>query len=417
MKRRLLLASVFALLLLPAVVLGRIAGASAQPPPIEQTLVREGDFALRLAAVLRVGQFSTEAEAEERLAALGISPRNGWIADYPMTPDITIEVREAVAAAASAGRLPMSTEEALALVQSVNAELGLSVYSEAYPTSGGEQAYGQYYDAGAIQDYYYGYGPPTITYYTPPLDYYYLYSWVPYSFWWGGFAFGGYFILNDFHRTVVINKGFHRGHPPRHKIISNHYRDKRTGRFRKVDPVTRISGNRNRHTRNPSPPRAFRPGQQHRGAASILARDVERRRANSGRQSEFNAGINRSATNRARIHSRPSASSSATRSIERAARQRTRNPYGYRSTVPDQRSRSIQTRQNRRSDNFNYRAFQSDSFGRANRTSISRGSPGGNRSFSSSRSSNGFSKGFRGGGGFGGRGGFSGGRGGCRGRC
>jgi hypothetical protein len=54
-----------------------------------------------------------------------------------------------------------------------------------------------------VNNYYYDYGPPVVTYYAPPAPYYYLYSWVPYPFWWGpGVYFSGFFILHDFHRHV-----------------------------------------------------------------------------------------------------------------------------------------------------------------------------------------------------------------------
>jgi len=59
-----------------------------QPPPISQTLVREGDFAVKLAESLKMGKPQGEAEAESMLASAGVAPKNGWIADYPLTPDI-----------------------------------------------------------------------------------------------------------------------------------------------------------------------------------------------------------------------------------------------------------------------------------------------------------------------------------------
>lgn len=424
MKIRLLLAITLSLLLLPAATHALTDAANTQPPPIEQTLVREGDFVLRLAAALQVGNFTSEAEAEDRLAAIGIAPRNGWIADYPMTPDIIVEVQDAVAAAVSAGRLPMSTEEALAVVQNVNSEFGLSVYSEAYPPGGDGQYHDQYYDSAAIQDYYYGYGPPAVTYYPPPWDYSYLYSWVPYPFWWGGFGFGGFFILNDFHRTVVINRGFPRGHSPRYKMISNHYRDKRTGKFRKVDPLARNPGNHNRHAQNLSQPRGMKPGQSQRGAASIVARSTERYRANPAGKTTYNGTLNRSTTSRVQLQSRSKAMSSQGRTINRASPQRS---YGYGSAAPGQRYRSSQTgmRPTRNYGNSTHRTYRSNNFGYADRGTINRGGSGWNRSFSAPRSgSSGFSRGgFKGASrssGFGGRGGFAGGRssgGGCRGRC
>ena len=59
-----------------------------QVPPVAQTLVREGDFAVKLAATLNLGLPTNEAEAEDMLAKAGVAPLNGWISDYPMTPQI-----------------------------------------------------------------------------------------------------------------------------------------------------------------------------------------------------------------------------------------------------------------------------------------------------------------------------------------
>jgi len=85
-----------------------------------------------------------------------------------------------------------------------------------------------------VNNYYYEEGPPVVTYYAPPADFYYLYSWVPYPFWYSGFWFGGFFILNDFHRSVFIGHNHHRA------FVSNHFRGDRG--FSRVDPVTRFNG-------------------------------------------------------------------------------------------------------------------------------------------------------------------------------
>jgi hypothetical protein len=62
-------------------------------PPVGQPVVSEGDFAVRLAFALAVVTTEDEVEAESRLGEIGIAPRNGWIADYPVTPDIVAELR------------------------------------------------------------------------------------------------------------------------------------------------------------------------------------------------------------------------------------------------------------------------------------------------------------------------------------
>jgi len=62
--------------------------AATQPPPIAQTLIREGDFAIKLSKALKIGQAKNEAEAESTLASSGIAPKNGWIADYPREAEV-----------------------------------------------------------------------------------------------------------------------------------------------------------------------------------------------------------------------------------------------------------------------------------------------------------------------------------------
>ena len=57
------------------------------PPPIEQPLVREGEFAVELANALNLTTSHDEATGESYLASVNILPRNGWMSDYPMTPD------------------------------------------------------------------------------------------------------------------------------------------------------------------------------------------------------------------------------------------------------------------------------------------------------------------------------------------
>ncbi|MGD0584799.1 MAG: hypothetical protein ABSA86_03350 [Oryzomonas sp.] len=226
-----------AITLLPAASRGdsnQAAGANA-PLAIGQTLVREGDFAVQLEAALGMGTAGNETEAESRLAEADISPRNGWIADYPMTPDISGEVYSSVRAAADAGKIGLSAESAAERFNNVMAQAGLS--ATASSVGGGSGAYAvsaSSPDEAAIDDYYYNEGPPVITYYSPPPDYSYLYAWVPYPFWCYGFWFPGYFILNDFHRPMFVGG--------RGVFVSNHFRDIGGHRFARIDAVARFQG-------------------------------------------------------------------------------------------------------------------------------------------------------------------------------
>ena len=223
------------LLLSPAICAAEYGQATPGAPPIEQPLVREGTFALKLAPTLGLPKVGSEAEAESVLAEKGIMPRNGWIADYPATPDIIGELRTAVGDAADAGKIQLSRVEALKRFDGVAADLALDIRpqeEDGVIDSGEEEDY--LVSPSEINDYYYGVGPPVVTYYTPPNDFNYLYSWVPYPFWCGSFWFGGFFVLNDFHRTVFVGHHRHRA------FVSNHFRG--SGGVSRIDPVARFNG-------------------------------------------------------------------------------------------------------------------------------------------------------------------------------
>ncbi len=221
------------LAVIPAVTLAAYAPAPSGRPPIEQTLVREGTLAVKLAALLQLGNTDNELQAETWLGDRGISPKNGWIADYPVTPDITGELSTALVDAADAKQIPFSRDDALQQFDNLVAQLGIAVSPDESagnpPASSDETAV----PADDLYDYYIDEGPPVVTYYAPPLDYYYLYSWVPYPFWCDGFWFGGFFILNDFDRPVFFGHGHHR------HFVTNHFRNIATNQLARVNPVTR----------------------------------------------------------------------------------------------------------------------------------------------------------------------------------
>jgi hypothetical protein len=285
-------------------------------PPIEQPLVREGDFAVKLANSLNLTGSNDEAAAEDALSSISISPGNGWISDYPVTPDIIAEVRGSTARAAAAGSLQMPEAEAAGIVDRVGIDMKLPVIvandtetqvtvqgagqaaaedysykqgpdgsnSSSYSSSYSSSSSGQYgeappppdaglYDAppGYVEEYYDENGPPVVTYYPPPWEYYWLYDWVPWPFWWEGFGFGGFFVLCDF------DKHHHHHH------CSNHYRNA-NGTYGRVDPAnrrnsgtsvsSRTAGTKNSGSRlNSANARA--------GAAAIVNRSIVRSNANA----------------------------------------------------------------------------------------------------------------------------------------
>ncbi len=203
-----------------------------QVPPVAQTLVREGDFAIKLVATLGLGSTTDEALAEDALAKVGVAPANGWLSDYPMTPQIIGQLQDSIVAAASDGNLNMTAEQAASGFNSLISQMNLPAPAGPEQTAPeSSNALSGQPNQTEINNYYYDQGPPVITYYPPPPYYGYLYDWVPYPVFWFGFWFPGFYICHNFTTVVVFD------HRP--CIVSNHVIDPRTGRVAVVDPVTR----------------------------------------------------------------------------------------------------------------------------------------------------------------------------------
>jgi hypothetical protein len=224
------------LLFLLAPLMAQAKAKTETAPPVGAPVVREGDFAVKLASALGLSTTGDEIEAESRLGDAGISPRNGWIADYPVTPDIISELQTSVGAAAEAKKISLGKDEALKTIDDVKASVGLAVTPapEEGATSAAPSKAVAYPNQTVINNYYYDQGPPVVTYYEPPPAFSYLYVWVPSPFWFTGFWFPGFFVLHDFHRVV-----FEHGHIVR---ISNHFNDYNIHRAFRIDPDERYYG-------------------------------------------------------------------------------------------------------------------------------------------------------------------------------
>ncbi len=134
-------------------------------PSMGQGLIREGSFAMKLAETFKIGEVKTEAEAESRLAQMGVVPRNGWIADYPLTPDVTAELQKAIGEAADSGKLPMKKDEAIKAFQGLIAEIQ---GQPSEPSSEEQSPPEAYYYSYPYYPYYYPY------YYSYPYPYLYF---------------------------------------------------------------------------------------------------------------------------------------------------------------------------------------------------------------------------------------------------
>ncbi|MDD1647639.1 MAG: hypothetical protein LUQ03_07170 [Methanomicrobiales archaeon] len=188
--------------------------------------MREGDFAIKLAALYGLGAPANETEAEDLLSSAGVIPLNGWISDYPVTPEILGQLQEAAARAASEGRLSMAAEKATQLLYDLASQMNLPVPAGPESTVA---AAAKAPEQPAIYNYYTGYGPPIITYYPPPPAYFYLYAWVPYPVWWYGYWYPGFYMCNNFSTTVVVDS--------RTAYVRNRYVDPVTRRVVRVEPV------------------------------------------------------------------------------------------------------------------------------------------------------------------------------------
>ena len=223
---------------------GSQSSQAQESPPVAQPLVREGDFAIKLAATLDIGTPTDEAVAEDMLAKAGVAPLNGWISDYPVTPQIIGQLHDSIAKAAAEGKLPMTSDEATRGLASLAQQANLPTPAGPGNASNTPQSPEEASNPTVINNYYYDEGPPIVTYYPPPYDYFYLYDWVPYPVWWFGFWFPGFYICHNFTTTVFVSSPFfvnRTGFVNRRAVVSNHVIDPVTRTVLRVDPVTRTS--------------------------------------------------------------------------------------------------------------------------------------------------------------------------------
>jgi len=140
---------------------GSLTPQMQQTPPVGQKLIREGDFAIKLAAKLDL-----------------------------VTPEIVGQLQSAIAKSSADGKLPINNNEATGGFYLLTQELDQPIPApEGSTSSEQDQTPTSFTSSAIIDNYYYDQGPPIITYYPPPTDYVYLYDWVPYPVFWFGFWF------------------------------------------------------------------------------------------------------------------------------------------------------------------------------------------------------------------------------------
>ena len=273
------------LLLLPVLLIHLLPIARAQAdtdglPPVAQPLVRQGEFAVMLVKVLLLGPAGSGEQAQSTLEEIGVTPLEGWIADYPVTPSILGELENAVIDSGDSGALAyLDTDEAVKALRDLAAELGLPVVQNDEGTYAEEEVTVDYYEDlyDTVNNHYYHNGPPAVTYYLPPQHYYHLYTWVPYSFWYSKYRFPGFFILSDYHRAHKV----HVANKPTVKRVTPYTTKHKRRHVVKGHPVTREKIQRvNRHRTDIHIFRSLKPGNMRtEGRKPRFVRKVERRRS------------------------------------------------------------------------------------------------------------------------------------------
>jgi hypothetical protein len=201
--------------------------------PVEQRLVREGTFAVRFLASISKSIVEDEASAEKTLGDMGITPQNGWIANYPVTPDIRGELRNSLTKAVASGKVGLGKDEAPAWFERFCISLNLPPEADPIVIAPGAAA-GRDPSPQEIKEYYKSVGPPVVTNYPPPDLYSDNYCLVPYPFSSLGREFSGFYIMKKFHRTLFENN--------RVEFVSNTLHVFRKHRMFIIDPLARLNG-------------------------------------------------------------------------------------------------------------------------------------------------------------------------------
>jgi len=134
---------------------------------VTQTSISEGNLAIKLAEAFKLGEAENEAEAESVLAAAGIVPKHGWIADYPVAPGIVGELQDSVGVAVDSGKLSLNKDEALKTLENLATWPGSpSIADTESQVAEAESSLSEgEYDLDMINEYYFDQGAPVVTYY------------------------------------------------------------------------------------------------------------------------------------------------------------------------------------------------------------------------------------------------------------
>lgn len=168
---------------------GRTFADTAGTPTPERPprLATQGEFATQLVTELGLGSPADAGQAADILTGLRITPMLGdWAFDQPMTPELTLRLRQLTVAAADRGSITLTQEQALLAFDTTAALLNVEIPAPAEPNMVSDAPY-------PITEM-----PPLIDFYPPEPPYFPYYIWTPVAggFWWGDYFYPGFFVLN-----------------------------------------------------------------------------------------------------------------------------------------------------------------------------------------------------------------------------
>lgn len=206
--------------------------ANADQPQIPERstyMATQAEFAVQLVKELGLGQPADASQAADVLTDLRIAPALGeWTFDQPMTPELTIRLRQLTVAAAGRGAITITPEQALLAFDTAAALLNVDIPASDDQYTVSDAPY-------PIADL-----PPLVDFTSPPSLYYPYYIWTPIAggFWWGNAFFPGYYVLNvglfcDHYSDHYYGNAYynHYKHDGYHRVSSGS-----RARFASIDP-------------------------------------------------------------------------------------------------------------------------------------------------------------------------------------
>jgi hypothetical protein len=212
-------------------------GGQPQIPERSHYMATQAEFAVQLVEELGLGQPADAGQAADVLTDLRIAPPLGeWVFNQPMTPELTLRLRQLTVAAAGRGAISITPEQALLAFDTAAALLNVDIPASSNQYTVSDAPY-------PIADM-----PPLIEIYSPPPLFFPYYIWTPIAggFWWGNAFFPGYYVLNV---GLFCNHYYDHYYGDHSRYAYNRHDGGSKTRFRSIDPA-HISHHMKGHVEN-----------------------------------------------------------------------------------------------------------------------------------------------------------------------